>query len=229
MVKSALSNQFDKHLSIIADEISKFTQNSKSIILSSSFQTHSIPLLHIICNIDNTIPVYFLDTGYHFPETLQFKKEIEHFLNIKVIALQSKITKQNQYDKNGFLLYAADTDLCCFYNKVMPMDELLNDSTVWISGLRKNQTTFRKGLSRIMKGAKGSLRYHPILEWTNKMIWEYQKLHNLPKHPLEAQGYLSIGCEPCTAKPNLVDIERENRWQGLKKIECGLHTELIKQ
>ncbi len=212
----------------IGKEISRYITAGKQVIASSSFQSHSIPLLHVISTISAQIPVYFLETGFHFPETIQFKNHLAESLNLDIRSIESPISKVDQLNSKGMLMYAVDPDLCCYYNKVLPMDAVLNADTVWLSGLRKGQTAFRDGLSKEMKGSKGSLRYHPVLEWTNKMVWDYKKNFDLPSHPLEAKGYFSIGCAPCTSKPDINEVERINRWEGQKKTECGLHTELIK-
>jgi phosphoadenosine phosphosulfate reductase len=106
------------------------------------------------------------------------------------------------------------------------MDDFMANFDVWINGVRADQTATRKQMSIEAASPNGKWRYHPILNWDNKMIYEYAKHYQLPKHPLEEKGYLSIGCEPCTRKFEL-DSDRSARWFGQKKTECGLHTELI--
>lgn len=96
---------------------------------------------------------------------------------------------------------------------------------IWVTGVRAEQSRQRETMTEIMPGIYNTTRYHPMLNWTSKMIWEYRKNNNLPTHPLEEQGYLSIGCFPCTT-PH-IDDERSSRWSGQSKKECGLHTDLI--
>jgi len=108
------------------------------------------------------------------------------------------------------------------------MDHVLQQSDVWISGVRKDQSKTRSKFGKEEAGKHDTLRYHPMLEWDNKMIWKYIHDHNIPHHPLEAKGYFSVGCEPCTAASFSMDEDRDGRWAGMNKTECGLHTDLVK-
>ena len=183
-------------------------------------------MLHIIAQIDKGIPVYFLDTGYHFPETLAYKKEITHLLGLEVIELRSPVSKIFQRDEHNTLYFAIEPDYCCYLNKTLPMEPVLAENDVWITGVRRDQNANRKTFDYEQEAPRDIIRFHPMLDWTNKMIWQYINLHELPKHPLDDKGYFSVGCEPCTQKFNLEGGERSARWQGLKKTECGLHTDL---
>lgn len=207
--------------------LAEYQKAGKSVFVTSSFQTHSIPLLHIVSLADTTVPVYFLDTGFHFPETLEYRDQIAELLDIEVIPLKSPITKFNQRDANGRFLFCSNADYCCHINKVLPLEPVLAEKDVWITGVRRDQNANRKKMDYESAGPFSTLRYHPMLDWTSKMIWEYRKEYNLPEHPLEKEGYLSVGCEPCTQK-YLEDDGRSGRWAGQRKDECGLHTELIK-
>lgn len=211
----------------ISRQIEEFKSADLEVITSSSFQSHSIPLLHLLSKIDNSIPVYFLNTGFHFSETIAYKNEITKLLGLNTIDLYAATDKLFQKDEMGHFLYASEPNYCCHVNKILPMDEVLKTNDIWIAGVRKDQTGTRSKFSEIAEGPHGTKRFHPILNWTSKMIWEYQKKYDLPIHPLEEQGYLSIGCEPCTSK--YISSERGGRWVGLKKEECGLHTDLIKK
>ena len=202
-----------------------YVQRGLKVFSTSSFQTHSIPLLHILSTSGLDIPVYFLDTGFHFPETLQFRNDITRRLGLNTIHVQSPVPKIAQRDANGKFLYASDPDRCCYLNKVLPLEPILQANDVWINGVRRDQTRFRQSLQEEAPGAHDTLQYHPILDWTSKMIWEYRKIFDLPEHPLDAQGYLSIGCVPCTRKFDPEQAERGGRWSGLTKEECGIHTE----
>ena len=205
----------------------KNTFSNKKIFVSSSFQTQSIPLLHIISKIDRGIPIYFLNTGYHFPETISFKVEIGDLLGLNVIDLRSSIPKTHQRNDKGNLLFTSDPDYCCYLNKVQLLEPILIEHDVWISGVRADQSSNREAFKIIDKGPFNTLRYHPLLNWTKEDIYEYIEEYKLPRHPLDRQGYSSIGCMPCTRKASQNSInERYGRWQGLNKTECGLHTEL---
>ncbi len=212
----------------IKDQVQTFRKENKRIFTSSSFQTHSIPLLHILSRIDNSIPIYFLNTGYHFPETLEYKELITKMYDLNVIDLESHVPKHLQVDSGGMLLFTSNPDYCCFLNKVQPMEPVLMSYDVWINGIRAGQNENRKKMKTFEKASHNTLRYHPILQWTNKMIWDYIKTHEIPRHPLEMKGYISIGCEPCTRKFDGSD-ERMGRWFGMEKTECGLNTDLVQK
>ncbi len=204
-----------------------YKSKGKKIFTTSSFQSHSIVLLHILSRIDPSIPVYFLNTGYHFSETIEFKNRIASLLRIEVYDLKPSTPKFMQRDSNGRLLFTSDPDHCCFLNKTLPMENLMRSYDIWISGIRADQNDNRKNFRVEQEAPFNVIRFHPLLDWSSKKIYEYRKKYDLPKHPLEDQGYLSIGCEPCTRKLDPEMQEREARWFGLNKTECGLHTELI--
>ena len=212
----------------IKTKIQDYTAKGKKIFTSSSFQTHSIPMLHIISRIDENIPVYFLNTGYHFPETIEFRDQISDLLKLNLINLKPDTPKNMQLDADGKLLFTSDPDHCCYLNKTQPMEQVLMCHDVWINGIRAEQNTYRSAL-KIEEDAKHNvIRFHPMIGWSNKDIYTYRKEFNLPEHPLESKGYFSIGCEPCTRKIDLEMQERESRWYGLNKTECGLNTDLVK-
>jgi phosphoadenosine phosphosulfate reductase len=214
-------------ISEIKAHIIRYRDQGKKIFTSSSFQTHSIPLLHIISRIDPEIPVVFLNTGFHFPETILFRDEIVERFGLKLIDLKPDTPKVMQLGPDGKLLFASDPDRCCHLNKTLPMERILLHYDVWISGIRADQNANRQRIKAEETAPHGVVRFHPFLQWTNKQIYEYRKAHELPRHPLEDKGYLSIGCEPCTRKLDPENLEREARWFGLNKSECGLHTDLL--
>jgi phosphoadenosine phosphosulfate reductase len=209
--------------------IDKYRAEDKRMFTTSSFQTHSLVMLHIISRIDSSIPVYFINTGYLFPETVAFRDTVAAEFGLKVVDLKPPTTKIMQRDAAGKLLFASDPDYCCYLNKTQPMETVLASHDVWINGIRGDQSAVRKAMNVEEKAPFDSIRFHPMLDWTNREIYQYIKEHKLPKHPLEAKGYTSIGCEPCTRKLDPEMMEREARWFGLNKVECGLHTDLIKK
>lgn len=208
--------------------IISYKKEGKRMFTTSSFQSHSLVLLHMLSRIDNTIPVVFINTGYHFPETIQFRDDISARFGLKeVVDLHSDVPKFMQKDAEGKLLFTSDPDHCCYLNKTQPVDSLLLRHDIWINGVRADQSATRKAMKTEQPAPHGTIRFHPMLDWTSKMIFEYQKEFDLPKHPMESNGYLSIGCEPCTRKVDPEMIEREARWYGMNKTECGLHTDLV--
>ncbi len=211
----------------IQSKIQGYRAEGKRLFTTSSFQTHSLVMLHILSEIDATIPVYFINTGYLFPETLAFRDQIAQLFKLNVIDLKPNTPKYLQREPNGKLLFASDPDHCCYLNKTQPMEAVMAVFDVWINGVRADQSATRKAMMVEQSAPFNTLRYHPILDWNQKKIYAYIKEHNLPRHPLDAQGYVSIGCEPCTRKMDLEMQVRETRWFGMNKVECGLHTDLI--
>lgn len=198
------------------------------MFVSSSFQSHSLPLLHIISRFVPETPVYFLNTGFHFPETMVFRHEIGDLMGLDIIDVSSPVSKLGQRDDQGKFFFVHNPDHCCYLNKVLPMEPVIRQHDVWINGVRRDQTKFRATLQEEEQMGDGKVRFHPMLDWTSKMIWEYRQAWNLPEHPLEAKGYLSIGCMPCTRSFEESPDARGARWAGMKKEECGIQTEFVK-
>ncbi len=210
----------------IEKKLEEFRSEGKRMFLTSSFQSQSVPLLHLISRIDPSIPVYFLNTGFLFPQTIAFKNQLIKEFGLNVIGLESPISKIHQLDADDHFFYSSDPDYCCHLNKIIPLEPILMQFDVWINGIRADQNSNRSRMKKEQMGAHNVLRYHPILEWTKEDVQNYRTENTLPTHPLDEMGYDSIGCEPCTAKRNSNDIDRNSRWAGLKKTECGLHTDL---
>ncbi len=196
------------------------------IAMSSSFQTQSLPLLHIVAQVAPQLPIIFLDTGYHFPETLAFRDHIvrEWGLNLRVV--RSNMPRAEFVRRYGADLYRRDPDLCCYINKVEPMRRATEGLRAWISGIRRDQSPARANIHILEQTPHGVVRVHPLANWTRRDVWRYIAQHNLPHHPLLERGYLSIGCAPCTQPVTNPEDERSGRWQGREKVECGLHTVL---
>ena len=211
----------------IKAKLTEYKDQGKTMFTTSSFQSHSLVLLHMLSRVDKSIPIYFINTGFHFPETVKFRDEIAGRFGLNIVDLKSDVPKFMQRDPDGRLLFTSDPDHCCYLNKTQPMDSILKAHDIWINGVRADQSAVRAAMKIEQPAKHGCMRFHPMLDWNSKMIWQYQKEYNLPKHPLEEKGFVSIGCEPCTRKMDPEMQEREARWFGLNKIECGLHTDLI--
>ena len=194
---------------------------------SSSFQTQSVPLLHLISQICPTLPIIFLDTGFHFPETLKFRDELHKQLGLNIVVARAAVEKSRLLPQYGQALYRQDPDLCCYINKVEPMQRALTGFDGWISGGRRDQTANRKDLAVLETQSTGPLKIYPMLNWTRRQIYTYIDQHKLPTHPLLAKGYASIGCVPCTRPVSADEDERAGRWAGTDKDECGIHVDLI--
>lgn len=202
--------------------------HDKRLFVTSSFQTHSIPLLHIISQVPEIkVDVVLTNTGFLFNETITFASDICYSLGLNLIEISPPLDRA--YSRAGArLIYSTDTDSCCSVHKVQPLQaQILPYYDVWINGVRADQTEQRSLLKTIEKTAFDCFRYHPMLTWTDREIFTYRKRFDLPEHPLEQKGYLSVGCEPCTRKVSSRHALREGRWAGSTKTECGLNTILI--
>ena len=196
------------------------------IAMTSSFAQESSALLHMVSRTNPHLPILFLDTGYHFPETLQYKDTL-----IKLFGLTNVIELRADPEKKAKVVrqyegvpYEKNPDLCCQINKVEPLDEALKNYDAWMSGIRRRQTDFRKSI-QIVEEYEGNLyKISPLANFTSRDTWWYLKEHNIPQHPLFEKGYLSIGCWPCTRPVQEGDDERSGRWAGKAKTECGIHT-----
>jgi len=211
----------------IKSQIEGYKSKGLKLFTTSSFQSHSVVLLHILSQIDKTIPVYFINTGYLLPETITYRDQITELFGLNTKNIYSTTPKNLQKDNQGRFLFTSDPDYCCHINKVEPLEPIMAEYDVWINGVRADQSAVRKNFNVEEKAPHGVIRFHPMLDWNNIQIQKYLFQNNIPRHPLEEKGYLSVGCEPCTRKFSTDLSEREVRWYGLNKTECGLNTELV--
>jgi len=222
---AALNEKFEKEQpeAIIRWAINEFRPK---IAVSSSFQTESIVLLHMVSKIDPSLKIFFLETGFHFQETLDFKKQVTELLGLtNVVDLKAdpkrreELMKQYQNEP-----YKVNPALCCQINKVEPLDLAIEGLDAWIAGIRRSQSRTRSDIRIIEEYQNGLFKINPLANVTSGDIWWYMKEHKLPKHALFDKGYLSIGCWPCTKPVQPGDDERSGRWAGKEKTECGIHT-----
>jgi phosphoadenosine phosphosulfate reductase len=202
---------------------------SPSIAMSSSFQTQSMPLLHMAAQIENNLPVFFINTGYHFWETLEFREQVTAMWNLNVIDLYRDPRWVAFVRQRIRTLPFEDPALCCYLHKVQPMQEALRPMKAWITGIRRDQTAIRAHAQILELQDDGLLKVNPLLNWTKADVAHYANEHNLPKHPLHDKGYRSVGCAPCTIMVGSNEDDRAGRWAGRGKTECGLHTEMFKK
>lgn len=191
------------------------------LVMTSSFQTQSVPLLHVLSRVAPEVPVLFLDTGFHFPETLAFRHELAQTLGLTVIDVRNELGHAGFLEEHGEL-HRTDPDACCYLNKVAPLEKALSRRSAWITGIRKDQTTQRAD-TPVVSLEHGRYKVCPLVNWTDRDVHEYMATHALPEHPLHAQGYRSIGCAPCTRATVRGEDARAGRWSGTDKTECGLH------
>jgi phosphoadenosine phosphosulfate reductase len=197
-----------------------------NIAASSSFQTQGLPLLHMLHQVAPEMPIIFIDTGYHFPQTLAFRDRMVHEWGLNLQIARATLTKTQLQQQYGSEPYRLNPDMCCYVNKVLPMKEAMRGLTAWISGIRRDQSLSRSKTRVLEVTADGVLRIHPMANWSEREVWQYIHEHNLPEHPLLAEGFMSIGCAPCTRPVFDGEDSRSGRWAGQAKTECGLHTVL---
>lgn len=222
----AVMIDFGSKVEAIRAQLDAFRAQRLRCFATSSFQTQSVPLLHLLSLYAPDIPIYFLNTGYLFPETLAFRDQLARDWGLTVRCLRSGVPRAQQRGTDGRFLFASDPDACCDLNKVAPLEPVLAAHDVWINGVRATQSSVRAAMKALQPTRQGVLRYHPLLDWDARMVHYYIEQNGLPRHPLEDAGYGSIGCQPCTRRLSAELDDRGGRWQGLGKTECGLHTTL---
>ena len=192
------------------------------IALVSSFGAESAVLLHMISRVDPAAPVVFLDTGKLFGETKRYRDTLVEQLGLSgVNSVSPNPDLLTDRDPRG-VLWAQDPDACCAIRKVEPLQRALKPFDAWITGRKAFQSGARSELS-IFESADGRIKINPLALWEKPDIDTYFESHGLPRHPLEVEGYFSIGCMPCTDKVAPDEHARAGRWRGADKTECGIH------
>lgn len=196
------------------------------VCLTCSFQAEDMIVLSLLKNRIPEIPVLFLETGYHFSDTYQFRDRIAASWKLNLVNVLPRKTVEQQESQFG-ILYREDPAKCCQLRKVEPLMESLEPFEIWFTGLRREQSPTRKNLRKVeqhrLPSGKTLLKVSLLADWTWGQVWAYTGKHGLDYLPQYDQGYLSIGCEPCTAIPADPTNPRSGRWSG-KKLECGIHT-----
>ncbi len=223
---SALSKDFE---SASPQEIIRWAVDTfcPHIVLSSSFQTQSVPLLHMVKEIKPNMRVFFLDTGMHFWDTLIFREHIQKIWKLDVVDLRPDEKWRTVLRHFGSDLPETDPNLCCYIRKVQPMQKAMDGVSAWITGIRRDQTENRARSEILEYKRNGLLRIAPFLSWTLDDVFDYIAQNDLPRHPLPVDHYPSIGCKPCTRAIQPGEAPRSGRWTGKSKTECGLHTAMF--
>jgi phosphoadenosine phosphosulfate reductase len=195
--------------------------------VTSSFGADSATLLSLVAEVDPDIPVLFLDTGFHFAESLAYRHLVAERLGLRnVVDVRPALSVEAQAREHGAGLYLRDPDACCAIRKVAPLDDALAGYDGWATGVRRSQTSERAvtpvvGTAR--KGGRTLLKVAPLAAWTAADVAGHRLLHDLPPHPLAQRGFGSIGCAPCTRPTRPGEDPRAGRWAGSAKTECGIH------
>lgn len=191
--------------------------------LVSSFGAESAVLLHLVSVIDRTLPVLFVDTGMLFEETLAYQMELAAALGLaEVRRIQPDPAAVLAGDVEN-LLHLADPDACCSLRKTEPLKRALSGFDAWITGRKRYQGPARTDIEYFEADGFGRIKLNPLAHWSRQEIADYMDEHQLPRHPLVAKGYASIGCAPCTTPVRPGEDPRAGRWRGHGKRECGIH------
>jgi phosphoadenosine phosphosulfate reductase len=192
------------------------------VALVSSFGAESVVLLHLVASVAPGTPVVFIDTGKLFGSTLRYRDELVSRLGLKDVRVARPDPAQLAERENDSPLWLRDPDPCCGIRKVAPLSRALSGFDAWISGRKRYQGGSRTRLP-LFDADGHRVKVNPLADWSKAEIAAYVEEHNLPEHPLVADGYRSIGCMPCTDRVTEGDDDRSGRWRGLGKTECGIH------
>lgn len=192
------------------------------IALVSSFGAEAAVLLHLVASIDPATPVIFLDTGKLFGETLRYRDVLVRRLGLTdVRSVEPDAARLSALDPDG-TLWMRDPDACCALRKVEPLARALAPFDAWINGRKRHHGGDRVALPTV-ETVDGRVKLNPLADWDAAAIEAYFERHDLPRHPLVADGYASIGCMPCTTPLGAGETARDGRWRGRAKSECGIH------
>ncbi|UOB17043.1 phosphoadenylyl-sulfate reductase [Abyssalbus ytuae] len=209
----------EKYQSLSIEERIKELYNDfdeREVMLTSSFAATSAFLLRLFSNLHPSQKVYFIDTGYHFPETLDYKKKLTELYNLNVQSIAA-LKEEHEFTTQDET-WRKNPEFCCSINKVKPLEIIKSKYSVWVSGLMKWQSDHRASLN-IFEERGGILKFYPLLDVSKEEREKFIKKNQLPFHPLVSKGYNSIGCKHCT----IPGEERSGRWNNSPKTECGLH------
>lgn len=199
----------------------------KRIAVVSSFGAESVVLLAITAEVDRSIPVIFLETGWMFPETLEYRDRLVDLLkltDVRSVQPDNAVLARRDPDR---LLWSTDPDACCHIRKVEPLENALAPFSAWITGRKRYQGPARAAVP-VAEEDGGRLKFNPLAHVTRADVTEFISRRGLPRHPLEAKGFASIGCIPCTSAINEGEDQRAGRWRGQIKTECGIHNNVFK-
>jgi len=193
------------------------------VAVTSSFGVESAVLLHLVSKVNRSVPVFFLDTGKHFKETLAYRDKLVDLFGLRnLMILKPDIEDLASLDADG-ILHKSDTETCCEIRKVAPLDRAMEGYEAWITGRKRYQNSDREDIPIFENGRNNKIKINPLANWNQKDVKAYMEWNNIPAHELEAQGYASIGCEVCTSRVKPGEDSRAGRWRDSKKTECGIH------
>lgn len=195
--------------------------------ISTAFGPSGVALMHLASEVNPGARVFFIDTGFHFPETLAMLDRIPARMNVRIEVIEPLITVAEQAREYGNELPVLNSNQCCGIRKVEPNRRMLQGLGAWITALRRDQGPSRAHTPVLdIKQVEGRhlAKLNPLVDWTRKDVWAHIFAHDLPYNTLHDDGYPSVGCQPCTRRASDPNDERSGRWAGQNKTECGLHT-----
>ena len=194
--------------------------------MATAFGPEGMVLIHMLAEIAPKTPIFNLETGYQFQETLELREEVLRRYGIAVEMKQPETTVAQYEQQHGGPLYRTNPDQCCFDRKVKVLSKAVLGRHAWASAIRRDQSPDRANVPIVGWDKKFSLvKVSPLANWTKQKVWGFITQHDIPYNPLHDQGYTSIGCWPCTRSVMLGEDERAGRWSGFAKTECGLHSQ----
>jgi phosphoadenosine phosphosulfate reductase len=198
------------------------------VAIASAFQAEGACVIHMSTQIRPDVPILFLETGFHFAETLAFKEQLTQELGLNVMDVVGEYTVDAQAATFGPRLYERDPTLCCELNKVVPFRRAQQELDLWVTSMRRDSSWTRRDATIVSvehcgPGTHQLVKLNPIANWTKQEAWAYLREHDIPHNPLYDLGYASIGCAPCTRMVFPGEDERAGRWSGHIKTECGIH------
>jgi phosphoadenosine phosphosulfate reductase len=193
--------------------------------MATAFGPEGMVLIHMLAEVAPQTPIFNLDTGYQFKETLELREEVKRRYGIEVEFKRAATSVEEYERQNGGPIYRTNPDQCCLHRKVQVLEQAVIGMHAWASAIRRDQSPDRANAPIVGWDKKFSLvKVSPLANWTKQKVWSFISKHNVPYNPLHDQGYTSIGCFPCTRAVALGEDERAGRWSGFAKTECGLHT-----
>ena len=194
------------------------------LMMATAFGVEGCCIIHMLADIDPSVRVINLDTGYQFAETLEVRDRIREKYGIDVELVSADTTVAEYEALHGGPLYTHRPDQCCYDRKLVPLTKAAAGYHAWLSSIRREQSKDRAAAKPVEWDKKfGLVKVNPILDWTRSQVWAYRHKNDVPYNKLHDQNYPSIGCWPCTRPVNEGDDERAGRWAGTAKKECGLH------
>jgi phosphoadenosine phosphosulfate reductase len=218
-------SSLDEKISVARTLVCLELQGQQDICVTSSFQAEDVVVLHLVRELVPRVPVLFLDTGYHFKETYEYRDRLAAEWNLNLINVLPKQTVAEQEAQFGILNQTAP-DRCCGLRKVEPLFASLEPYRIWFTGLRREQSKSRAELQTVgdftLPSGHPLRKISPLALWTTRDVWQCAEKFEIPLLSLYDKGYSSIGCEPCTSLPSDPNDPRSGRWSG-RKLECGIH------